>query len=538
MEYLNIFQWPWQILQYTIDKWRISGGPSGQDLYQDCNDVIRDFERAFALENGWAVHDKELVFYLQEAALGLKQWKDSIRWCATPDHDCFSEEENEKLVQLVLTSLKEENLGLFETIGQHISDVAKLLVFIEQLYIHGHDEEASRETKDRYFKRLDTALECLAMQLVPLSTYAELVFQPSHTVGFIPIASPNTLQAIEEQKRSIKTMDQQGPAFMRLSSDPMPSPQDVRAEPSQGVAITQDLAPPSNPQVEANSERVAVPQETSGLHILFEPTNTSSDLAIDIIAVPGLGGDGFSTWTDEKSGKLWLRDFLPRSQGFRNARIMTFSYVHLDSPRLIYNVLGWLDEPAEYLLSCIKRTREETNTPRGKPIMFIGHSLGGIIIKMALKMYFRPDSDDILVSTESIIFFGTPCIGREHNAAERDLALIRIFDAAGVKQDESFGASRGLDGLIVYVSKIFREENRGLSVTSFYECRKYHDVLVLEERLARGHTGHETAIGLDANHHTICQFASENDKGFAEVHRAMSMNLIEISNALHAKGKL
>jgi hypothetical protein len=139
MEFMNVFQWPWQILQYTIDKWRTSGGPSGQDLYQDCYDVIRGFKRAFALENGWAVHDKELVFYLQEAALGLKQWKDSIRWCATPDHDCFSEEENEKLVQLVLTSLKEENLGLFETIGQHISDVANLLVLIEQLYIFGDD---------------------------------------------------------------------------------------------------------------------------------------------------------------------------------------------------------------------------------------------------------------------------------------------------------------------------------------------------------------------------------------------------------------
>jgi hypothetical protein len=93
-------------------------------------------------------------------------------------------------------------------------------------------------------------------------------------------------------------------------------------------------------------------------------------------------------------------------------------------------------------------------------------------------MYFRPESDDILVSTESIIFFGTPCIGREHNAAERDLALMRIFEAAGVKQDESFWASRVLDVLVVRVSKLFREQGRGLSVTSFYECRKYHDVLV------------------------------------------------------------
>jgi hypothetical protein len=104
--------------------------------------VIRNFERAFTLPDGWGAQDKEVMFRLQEAALGLKQWKNSIRWCATPDHECFSEADNEKLVQLVLASLRKENSGLFETIGQHISDVAKLLVFIEQLYIHGDDEEA------------------------------------------------------------------------------------------------------------------------------------------------------------------------------------------------------------------------------------------------------------------------------------------------------------------------------------------------------------------------------------------------------------
>jgi hypothetical protein len=115
------------------------------------------------------------------------------------------------------------------------------------------------------------------MQLVPLSTYAELVFQPSHPMKFIPITPSSTLQAMEAYQSSSK----QAPAFLRFISDPMPSPQDDRAETSQEVAITQDLVPSLNPQVEAKFERVAVPQETSGLHILFEPTTASSDLAIE-----------------------------------------------------------------------------------------------------------------------------------------------------------------------------------------------------------------------------------------------------------------
>ncbi|CAN9333495.1 unnamed protein product [Alternaria alternata] len=382
MESMNIFQWPWQILQYTINRWRISGGPSGQDLYQDCNDVIRDFERAFALENGWAAHDKELVFYLQEAALGLKQWKDSIRWCATPDHDCFSDEENEKLVQLVLTSLKEENLGLLETIGQHISEVAKLLVFIEQLYIRGDDEEAS-------------------------------------------------------------------------------------------------------------------------------------------------------TWTDEKSGKLWLRDFLPGSQGFGNARVMTFSYVRPDLSRIETHDPAelWLKKLAKSLASHVMRIRNETNTPGDKPIMLIGHSLGGIIIKTALMM--TPGHGvSIFYLTGNIVFFGTPCIERE-KGVERHLTLQRIFEAAGVKQDEAVGASESLIDLTVIASRLFHRMSWERVVTSFYECRKYHGILIVNKDQASGNFFHETVIGLDANHHTMCQFASNDSEDFATVHQALFANLVEIPKALY-----
>jgi hypothetical protein len=43
-----------------------------------------------------------------------------------------------------------------------------------------------------------------------------------------------------------------------------------------------------------------------------------------IVAVHGIGGNSFSTWTDGSS--LWLRDFLPDSEHFKNTRVMTFGY--------------------------------------------------------------------------------------------------------------------------------------------------------------------------------------------------------------------
>ena len=49
-----------------------------------------------------------------------------------------------------------------------------------------------------------------------------------------------------------------------------------------------------------------------------------SNVYSSIVAVHGLGGHPYDTWTEEKSGKMWLRDFLP-SQVPRT-RIMSYGY--------------------------------------------------------------------------------------------------------------------------------------------------------------------------------------------------------------------
>lgn len=99
---------------------------------------------------------------------------------------------------------------------------------------------------------------------------------------------------------------------------------------------------------------------------------------------------------------------------------------------------------------------------------------------------------EIFNATKSIIFFGTPHIGREQKVAEgvfktpsatsqgQDsvLALQRIFEAAGVKQDAAFEASKYIGSMIANASESLPKFSRGLLVTSFYECEKYNGVLV------------------------------------------------------------
>jgi hypothetical protein len=72
-----------------------------------------------------------------------------------------------------------------------------------------------------------------------------------------------------------------------------------------------------------------------------------------IISVHGLMGKSFSTWTDQKTKSLWLRDFLP--EAVPSARIMTFGY---DAAIIGRSVLK-LDDVASNLIAAISSVRGE-----------------------------------------------------------------------------------------------------------------------------------------------------------------------------------
>lgn len=95
------------------------------------------------------------------------------------------------------------------------------------------------------------------------------------------------------------------------------------------------------------------------------------------MAVHGLSGDWESTWTDPDSGKLWLRDFLPLQFPSLKLRIWSFGY---DSATAFTNSVADIDDAAKALVDALDGERQENNA-RKKPIIFIAHSLGGIIVK-------------------------------------------------------------------------------------------------------------------------------------------------------------
>ena len=94
-----------------------------------------------------------------------------------------------------------------------------------------------------------------------------------------------------------------------------------------------------------------------------------------IVAVHGLGGDWERTWTDD-NGKLWLRDFLPSQ--LPNARVMSYGY---NSEAVFSKGVIDIDDEAAMLLDRLDGERQLLQDKKTRPIIFICHSLGGIIVK-------------------------------------------------------------------------------------------------------------------------------------------------------------
>ncbi|KAF7546869.1 hypothetical protein G7Z17_g8120 [Cylindrodendrum hubeiense] len=138
---------------------------------------------------------------------------------------------------------------------------------------------------------------------------------------------------------------------------------------------------------------------------------TEREINIDIIAVPGLGADparsfgsktpgGFNWLTDEKDG---IRYDIP------TARVLLY---HYDSrwmgkdakPQTLLNV-------ANLLLDSLVETRKDSK----RPLIFLGHSMGGLVVAKALTLAAaRPGNIEYMRISECFaggIFFGTPFRG-------------------------------------------------------------------------------------------------------------------------------
>ncbi|KAK4189455.1 hypothetical protein QBC35DRAFT_141477 [Podospora australis] len=231
----------------------------------------------------------------------------------------------------------------------------------------------------------------------------------------------------------------------------------------------------------------------------------------DIIAVHGLNGHAFRTWTEPKTGTFWLKDLLPTD--IPGAKIMTFGY---NASLVFGNTIASLEDHALMLLNDIRVScRDDPDKQNSlRPLIFVAHSLGGIVVKKAL-LIANSNSEfrDIASRTLSIIFLGTPHRGSKLATYGRLLSLV-----AGAVTNTT--DSRVVPALEANSDQLGRLSHDFLPLISLYRISSFFELKPLPPAKTPVVERHSAIIGCvgerlvpcDTHHRDICRFASAEDR--------------------------
>lgn len=266
-----------------------------------------------------------------------------------------------------------------------------------------------------------------------------------------------------------------------------------------------------------------------GLTLVWEPDN--GNLEVDVVFVHGFTGHPQKTWTFQgsKTTTYWPRDKVP--QTLPSARVWTFGYdTKLSYPFQPENQNTIYGEGKELVASLadVRPANEEKI-----PLIFVAHSLGGIVVKQALryseKCKEQPANRNLGLIFDSVIgilFFGTPHGGADPRGLSHHIVQ-SLAKIAGVRVNPNTMAtllpsSAELEQLRDEFLPLVRK-NRW-TITSFQEQRGtplLHGKLVVEKACSSlGDMDIERTRAMNKNHGDMCKF-SEEDPEYSKVDRAL-----------------
>ena len=241
---------------------------------------------------------------------------------------------------------------------------------------------------------------------------------------------------------------------------------------------------------------------------------------VDVVFVHGLTGDPRKTWTNEAGDEFWP------------------AWLHGDVDGISVYTLGY---PASLFQKWVKKEmdmferagnvleRFAGNGIGERPIAFVAHSLGGILVKMVIRQSSESDDEDwrrVSEATRLVMFLSTP-----HSGAGIANVLNSVPHASShVKVVANETGS--LEDLNEHY-RAFANGRTDLTTAVYYEKHATKSVVVVSRESADPGVGQARAVPVDKDHVTICKPADREDIVYLGVKRRVQkvVVLAERSNA-------
>ena len=269
-----------------------------------------------------------------------------------------------------------------------------------------------------------------------------------------------------------------------------------------------------NPKIETSQSpnKMNLPPQIDG--IIQAANCDQTDCAGDVVFVHGLQGDGYKTWHPENNANAYWPTLL--GNDLTDLRIWSLQY---DA-----SITHWFGGQA---MALTDRALEILNrlTAQGlgdRPLVFVTHSLGGLVIKQILRTAqdngcSNSDWYAILENTKGIVFLSTP----HHGSKCVDwVNYFKYFVRSTAVMDDLTKYNNSLSDL----NRWYRANSTAIGITTqvYYEKQDTKNVRVVDQQSADpGITG-VVPIPIDANHTSISKAANTTNSVYVGVRNFIS----------------
>ncbi|KAI9662517.1 MAG: hypothetical protein M1821_008684 [Bathelium mastoideum] len=212
---------------------------------------------------------------------------------------------------------------------------------------------------------------------------------------------------------------------------------------------------PRQPQLlDPDASDIDIDEDFYGLTPLNDPPEP---IVADVIAVTGLGGHAFGSWACSPR-HMWLRDFLAKD--LPNLRILIYGYNSRLKNAAARSIIG--DHVRMFKQRLL--TLPESAQSQHRPIIFIGHSLGCLLIKKVLTEITSSTTASHISDVPFTVFLAAPHRGLDTLSLQTVLGL---DDLSKDIVDELGESSPTLSDLNESFARIAHQ----LSILSCYELQ-------------------------------------------------------------------
>ncbi|KAF3002783.1 hypothetical protein E8E15_001031, partial [Penicillium rubens] len=279
-------------------------------------------------------------------------------------------------------------------------------------------------------------------------------------------------------------------------------------------------------QVEMGDNDINFDCHFFGFTQLYAPDDNEPVVA-DIIAIAGLDGHAYGSWQGRGNlGRMWLRDFL--SKDLPQCRTMIYGYNSKLSSHGVDTILDYGRE----LMEEIKKIRN-TKELQQRPLIFIAHSFGGIIVAHCLVRAIQTMEEDhpaitsLHRATYGMVLFAIPHKGLVMD----DIQQMLVGDKSHPRERLLQQISSKSD-LLIHQLADFKNLIRDRKVVSFYETEQTRQLVLDSESGRWKRTGDfvttvgadsallqlpdhvEDKVPLHADHSMVVKFDTRNAAGY------------------------